>query len=258
MNDLLQAQSHTRWWRRTQKASHTEGHPALVPNRSSGYCKPPDYVAVMRKQPKTPESGGLLAAFVFIATALHGCAHTQDSKLRAFSADRGIKMKSIKLNLISLVIFMTTVLLAEVGLAQDWSTPAYTADQYTSTECFEATEDCDHIGHIESLCGEEYLCAAPNDSNELGAVGADPTFRECVDQCFRDFIADKSACDADYQRDITFCDRNSKGYWNDTCRYLAHQTWNLCVTVASADLAGCQGGCGISGPIKGIWKKIIK
>lgn len=175
----------------------------------------------------------------------------------SLTADRGTKMKSFKIDSISIVFFMIVTLLAEVGLAQDWGPNAYPIDDYTSMECFEATEGCDDIGHIEMICGEEYLCSAPHGSDALGAVEDEPTFRECVDQCFRDYLTDKATCDRDYDRDVNWCDRNAS-HWNGTCRYLAHQTWNLCITVAGADLVACQSGCGLGSPLKGIWKKIAK
>ena len=165
-------------------------------------------------------------------------------------------MKSIKTKISSIVLATGIVLAAQTGFAQGMYADEYSTHEFADEMCFEAPESCENIGDAESFCGEAYLCAA---AGPLAAAGDDPTFRECIDGCFADSIRAKQACDADYARDLRWCDRNARrGFWRDTCYYLAGQTRNLCYTVAAADLTGCLSGCGIGGPVKGIWKKIAK
>lgn len=130
----------------------------------------------------------------------------------------------------------------------------YPTNEFTGEMCFEAPEGCENIGDTASFCGGEYLCAAVG---TLAAAGDDPTFRQCIDKCFAASLRAKAACDSDYANDLRWCDRNARRGWRrDTCYYLAGQTRNLCYAVASAELTGCLGGCGIAPPLKGLWRKI--
>ena len=101
------------------------------------------------------------------------------------------------------------------------------------------------------------MCAA------VGAVAAgseEEGFRECIDGCLAEGLRKQAVCNADYQRDLAWCDREYRpGTWrHDTCYYFAGQTRNLCRAVEAAATTACISGCGIGTPLRGIWKKIAK